>query len=66
MAVTQGLAAVSQGLTGDDDEEDNRKSFENRIKGRAGNIVTDILSPIPVIDDQIMAGVNKMIERSQR
>ena len=62
LAVTQGLAAVSQGLTGDDDEEDNRKSFENRIKGRAGNVVTDILSPIPVIDDQIMAGVNKMIE----
>ena len=62
LAVTQGLAAVSQGLTGDDDEEDKRKSFENRIKGRAGNVVTDILSPIPVIDDQIMAGVNKMIE----
>lgn len=62
LAVTQGLAAVSQGLTGDDDEEDKRKSFENRIKGRAGNVATDILSPIPVIDDEIMAGVNKMIE----
>ena len=27
LAVTQSLAAVSQGLTGDDDEEDNRKSI---------------------------------------
>ena len=62
LAVTQGLAAISQGLTGDDDEEAQQKSFENRVKGRAGNVVTDVLSPIPVIDDQIMYGVNKMIE----
>ena len=61
-AITQGLAAISQGITGDDDEEAQQKSFDNRRKGRAGNIVKDILSPIPVIDDQIMFGVNKMIE----
>ena len=61
-AVTQGLAAISQGITGDDDEEDQQRSFDNRIKGRAGNVVKDILSPIPVLDDQIMFGVNKMIE----
>ena len=62
LAVTQGLAAISQGITGDDDEEDQQRSFDNRIKGRAGNVVKDILSPIPVLDDQIMFGVNKMIE----
>lgn len=62
LAITQGLAALSQAITGDDDDEANQKSFKNRVKGRAGNVVTDILSPIPIVNDQIMFGVNKMIE----
>jgi hypothetical protein len=62
LAVTQGLAAVSQGLTGDDDEEDKEKAFENRKKGRAGNVVKDILSPIPPLDDLTLMMVNKVIK----
>ena len=62
LAVTQSLAAVSQGLTGDDDEEDKEKAFENRKKGRAGNVVKDILSPIPPLDDLTLMMVNKVIK----
>ncbi len=62
LAITQGLAAISQGFTGDDDEEDKNKALQNRLKGRAGNIVKDILSPIPPLDDLTLMMVNKVIK----
>ena len=62
LAITQGLAAMSQWLTGDDDEEAQQKAFENRVKGRAGNVVKDILSPIPLLDDLTLMLVNKVIK----
>lgn len=34
----------------DEDEEDKLKSKENRRKGRIGNIVKDVLSPLPLVD----------------
>ena len=34
----------------DDDDEAKLKSLENRKKGRVGNIVKDIISPLPVTD----------------
>jgi len=34
----------------DDDEEAKLKSLENRKKGRIGNIVKDVISPLPVTD----------------
>tara|TARA_R110002126_G_scaffold274155_1_gene419073 strand:+ start:2341 stop:8130 length:5790 start_codon:yes stop_codon:yes gene_type:complete len=34
----------------DDDEETKEKSQKNRRKGRAGNIVKDVLSPLPLVD----------------
>ena len=62
LAITQVLAAISQGFTGDDDEEDKNKALQNRLKGRAGNIVKDILSPIPPLDDLTLMMVNKVIK----
>jgi hypothetical protein len=34
----------------DEDEEDKLKSEENRLKGRIGNVVKDVLSPLPLVD----------------
>jgi len=62
LAITQGLAAMSQAITGDDDEEDKNKALQNRLKGRAGNVVKDILSPIPPLDDLTLMMVNKVIK----
>tara|TARA_R110002073_G_scaffold33579_6_gene100794 strand:+ start:1132 stop:8331 length:7200 start_codon:yes stop_codon:yes gene_type:complete len=62
LAITQGLAAMSQAITGDDDEEDKDKALQNRLKGRAGNVVKDILSPIPPLDDLTLMMVNKVIK----
>lgn len=54
--------AVSEMFFGDDeDEEDKEKTRQNRIKGRTGNVVKDLLSPIPLTDPLVIKGVNKLI-----
>ncbi len=34
----------------DEDEEDKEKAEKNRLKGRIGNVVKDVLSPLPLVD----------------
>lgn len=34
----------------DEDEEDKEKAEKNRLKGRVGNVVKDVLSPLPLVD----------------
>jgi len=60
--ITQGLAGLSGYLTGDDDEDAKEKAFANRVKGRSGNVVTDILSPIPILDTVVLKGANAVID----
>jgi hypothetical protein len=60
--ITQGLAGLSGYLTGDDDEERKEKALANRIKGRTGNVVTDIFSPIPILDTVVLKAANIVIE----
>jgi len=56
-----GLFAITSALLGVDDEEE-RKKFENRVKGRAGNLITDLISPLPVVDPAIISGINLILE----
>jgi len=63
--ISTGLFALTASLLGVDDEEE-RKKFENRIKGRAGNLVTDLLSPAPVVDPAIISGVNLILKNIEK
>ena len=61
--ITQSLATIAKGLRGtDEDEETLDKQLQARIKGRAGQVVSDILSPIPLLNPEVTKGVNAMIE----
>jgi hypothetical protein len=54
--------AISELAFGDEeDEETKEKTKQNRIKGRSGNVIKDLLSPIPITDPIVMKAVNKII-----
>ena len=50
-------------LLGIDDEEEAKEKLNNRIKGRAGNMVTDFFSPLPILDPGILQVANYLIEQ---
>ena len=61
--ITQSLATVAKGIRGtDEDDETLDKQLNARIKGRAGQVVSDILSPIPILNPEVTKGVNFLIE----
>jgi len=61
--ITQSLATIAKEIRGtDEDEETLEKQLQSRIKGRAGQVVSDILSPIPILNPEVTKGVNAMIE----
>lgn len=60
--ITQTLATMARAIRGtDEDDETLEKQLQARIKGRAGQVVGDILSPIPELNPQILGGINSMI-----
>jgi len=60
LAVTQMLASLS--MAGDDEEEIKEKAFQNRVKGRIGNVVKDVLSPIPILDPVVIGAANELLK----
>ncbi len=60
LAVTQMLASLS--MAGDDEEEIKEKAFQNRVKGRIGNVIKDVLSPIPYTDGVVIDAVNELLK----
>ena len=61
--VTQSLATIAKEIRGtDEDEETLLKQFENRQKGRAGQFMADVVSPIPYLNPDITEGVNLLIQ----
>ncbi len=56
LLVTQILAGLSA-----EDEDDKEKAFQNRVKGRIGNVAKDILSPIPITDTPTTQLVNSVL-----
>ena len=62
LGLTMGTAALSNMLGApEEDPEKLEQQTANRIKGRAGNIVSDILSPLPPLDDGVRIGLNAII-----
>ena len=62
MIATASYATVLS-LLGIDDEEEAKEKLNNRVKGRAGNMVTDFFSPLPIIDPFILQVANYLIEQ---
>ena len=54
------VLANSLSLLGYEDEEEKEKAFLNRVKGRGGNIVTDLSSPIPPTNPLVLGSLNTL------
>lgn len=62
MIATASYATILS-LLGIDDEEEAKEKLKNRVKGRAGNMVTDFFSPLPILDTGILQVANYLIEQ---
>jgi hypothetical protein len=60
--ITQSLAGAARALRGtDEDEETLLKQFENRKKGRKGQAFADVVSPIPLLNPEVLQATNALI-----
>ena len=68
LGITQSMAAAARALSGEDEElgleadmkreEANEKDFMNRVKGRTGNMIADVVSPLPILNDVLLDKIN--------
>ena len=60
------ISQVLSSLSSEDDEKEKKKRerFQNRLKGRAGQAVKDVLAPLPVpqVEGPLISGINALIE----
>jgi hypothetical protein len=61
LILTQALSAMS--AESEDDKKAKEKRLSNRIKGRAGQAIKDVLSPLPFpqFDGPLISGINALI-----
>ncbi len=62
LGISTATAYTALNLLGFYDDEEEKKKLSNRIKGRAGNIMTDFLSPAPPLDPGAILGLNYLLE----
>ena len=61
------LSALALGLIAyDEDDEEAYKRELNSIKGRLRNIVTDIISPVPSLDESVISFLNVFLEQEDK
>jgi hypothetical protein len=61
------LGAIALGLIAyDEDDEEAYKRESNAIKGRLRNIATDIISPIPALDDTLINFLNLFLDQEEK
>jgi len=72
LGISTMLSSLVSGLIGEDEEEDyatrrekERKRITSQIRGRAGNMFADILSPIPYTNDFILSKANSLLALMQ-
>ena len=58
--ITQALAALAGSVFGEDEEEKEKRKGFQKI-GRLGLAISDIASPVPLLDDQVIAVVNNIV-----
>ena len=61
LILTQALSAMS--AESEDDKKAKEKRLSNRIKGRAGQAIKDVISPLPLpqIEGPLISGINALI-----
>ena len=65
-SIAIGLASATASLMGKGEtEDDKKKRRDNLIKGAATSTLTDILSPIPVLDKLVQNGAASLLETVQ-
>ena len=76
LGITQALSALARGISGEDEDDPNlskgmndrkrrkaeEKEFMNRVKGRTGNMIADIVSPVPILNDILLDKLNGVME----
>ena len=75
LGITQTLSAAARLLSGEEEdpnlnkyknekEKEKRedKEFMSRVKGRTGNMIADIVSPIPVLNDILLDKINGVMD----
>ena len=72
LGISTMLSSLVSGLIGEDEEEDyekrkekERKRITSQIRGRAGNMFADIISPIPYTNDIILSKANSLLALMQ-
>jgi len=61
------LGALALGLIAyDEDDEEAYKRQLNSIKGRLRNIATDIISPVPALDDTLIRFLNLFLDQEEK
>ena len=62
LGLTMGTAALSNMLGApEEDPEKLEQQTANRLKGRLGNVASDILSPLPPLDEGVKVALNGLI-----
>ena len=75
LGITQSLAAAARLISGEEEDPNlssyknaeersakRDKEFMNRVKGRTGNMIADIVSPVPVLNDLLLDKLNGVME----
>jgi hypothetical protein len=65
--ITAILSSIALGLIAyDEDDEEAYKRESNSIKGRFRNLATDMLSPVPALDDTLIRFINVFAEQEEK
>jgi hypothetical protein len=76
LGITQALSALARVVSGEDEDDPNlskemndrkrrkaeEKDFMNRVKGRTGNMIADVVSPVPILNDILLNNLNVVME----
>ena len=62
-AINEMLTTLYYAIKGEDEsDEEKEKRRKNQFRGKTGNVIRDLLSPIPLFDDVVLGGVNYVLE----
>ena len=65
--ITSILSSIALGLIAyDEDDEEAYKRESNSIKGRFRNLATDMISPVPALDDTLIRFINVFAEQEEK
>jgi len=62
LGISTGTAYAALNLLGFYDEDKEKKKLENRLRGRAGNLVTDFFSPAQPLDPGLLIVLNDILK----